>query len=82
MIFLIDHFFKKDFWTANYRCVSNVFDIYLQGYSYVAPSVIFSENTISNNLLCHDNSNQPRDIQIRYASHFKVTRSNYLVDYI
>ncbi|XP_062617568.1 ribosomal protein S6 kinase alpha-5-like [Saccostrea cucullata] len=42
-----------------------------KGYSYVAPSVIFSENTISNNLLCPDSSNQPKDIQIRYASHFK-----------
>lgn len=53
-----------------------------KGYSYVAPSVIFSENTISNNLLCHDNSNQPRDIQIRYASHFKNSAffQNYEID--
>lgn len=73
---------EVDFWTVNYQCVSNVFDIYLQGYSYVAPSVIFSENTISNNLLCPDSSNQPKDIQIRYASHFKVTTSNFFVNYI
>lgn len=73
---------EVDFWTVNYQCVSNVFDTYLQGYSYVAPSVIFSENTISNNLLCPDSSNQPKDIQIRYASHFKVTTSNFFVNYI
>lgn len=57
MIFLIDYFFKKDFQIVNYRCVFNVFDIYLQGYFYVVFLVIFSENIISNNLLCYDNLN-------------------------
>ena len=51
----------------------HVVDLFaFQGYSYVAPSIIFSDNTVSNDLLKIDNSNQPLDIHIRYASHFKV----------
>ncbi|KAK3093541.1 hypothetical protein FSP39_017025, partial [Pinctada imbricata] len=42
-----------------------------KGYSYVAPSVIFSDNAVSNDLLRVDNSNQPLDVHIKYASHFK-----------
>ena len=43
-----------------------------QGYSYVAPSVIFSENTISSDLLKQSKELQPDNRQLMYASHFKV----------
>ena len=43
-----------------------------QGYSYVAPSVIFSENTISSDLLKQSKELQPDNRQLLYASHFKV----------
>ena len=47
--------------------------IVLQGYSYVAPSVIFSDNTISSDLLKQSKDLQPDNRQLLYASHFKVS---------
>lgn len=42
-----------------------------KGYSYVAPSVIFSDNAISDDLLKFNSVNQPRGKTIAAASHFK-----------
>ncbi|XP_071162584.1 ribosomal protein S6 kinase alpha-5-like [Mytilus edulis] len=42
-----------------------------KGYSYVAPSIIFSDNTISSDLLCKGKENQPSEGHIVYANHFK-----------
>lgn len=42
-----------------------------KGYSYVAPSVIFSDNAISDDLLQLNYVNQPRIKNITAASHFK-----------
>ena len=49
-----------------------------QGYSYVAPSVIFSDNTISSDLLKQSKDLQPDNRQLLYASHFKVSRVTQL----
>ncbi|XP_014771299.1 ribosomal protein S6 kinase alpha-5 [Octopus bimaculoides] len=42
-----------------------------KGYSYVAPSVIFTDNTVSDDLLQHNSINQPRAKSISAASQFK-----------
>lgn len=42
-----------------------------KGYSYVAPSVIFSDNTISNDLLFQSKDFQPETRNLIFASHFK-----------
>ncbi|XP_052272936.1 ribosomal protein S6 kinase alpha-5-like isoform X2 [Dreissena polymorpha] len=46
-------------------------DKLFKGYSYVAPSVIFSENTVSSDLLQPTKFFQPDNRQLLYASHFK-----------
>lgn len=43
-----------------------------QGYSYVAPSIIFSENTISSNLLAATKEHQPDESLLQCTTHFKV----------
>jgi hypothetical protein len=57
----------------------NIFSIItsltLQGYSYVAPSIIFSDNTVSSDLLSNGKENQPSEGHIIYANHFKVRDS-------
>ena len=55
-----------------HHCESTLL-IVLQGYSYVAPSVIFSDNTISSDLLKQSKDLQPDNRQLLYASHFKVS---------
>ena len=52
--------------------VAYVYPVF-QGYSYVAPSVIFSDNTISSDLLKQSKDLQPDNRQLLYASHFKVS---------
>ncbi|XP_060577857.1 ribosomal protein S6 kinase alpha-5-like isoform X1 [Ruditapes philippinarum] len=46
-------------------------DKLFKGYSYVAPSVIFSDNTVSNDLLKQSTDLHPDVKQLLYASHFK-----------
>ncbi|KAL4237354.1 Ribosomal protein S6 kinase alpha-5 [Mactra antiquata] len=54
-----------------------------KGYSYVAPSVIFSDNTVSSDLLQHTKELQPDSRQLLYASHFKSSPffQNYDIDF-
>ncbi|OWF40715.1 ribosomal protein S6 kinase alpha-5-like [Mizuhopecten yessoensis] len=42
-----------------------------KGYSYIAPSIIFSENMVSSELLTRSTENQPVDHKIQLARHFK-----------
>ncbi|WAR19411.1 KS6A5-like protein [Mya arenaria] len=51
-----------------------------KGYSYVAPSVIFSDNTVSNDLLCQSKELQPDNRQLMYASHFKNSQFFHTYD--
>ena len=46
--------------------------IFLQGYSYVAPSIIFTDNSVSSDLMQRNRDHQPDDATIWTASHFKV----------
>ncbi|GFR67527.1 ribosomal protein S6 kinase, partial [Elysia marginata] len=42
-----------------------------KGYSYVAPSIIFTENSVSSDLMQRNRDHQPDDATIWTASHFK-----------
>lgn len=44
-----------------------------QGYSYVAPSIIFTENSVSADILHKSSEHQPDDFALWTASHFKVS---------
>ncbi|KAK3591833.1 hypothetical protein CHS0354_007696 [Potamilus streckersoni] len=45
-----------------------------RGYSYIAPSIIFSENTISSDMLKKSTDMQPDNAQLLYESHFKSSQ--------
>lgn len=51
--------------------IPNTGEKLFKGYSYIAPSVIFSDNTVSSDLLKQTKDLQPDNKQLLYASHFK-----------
>ncbi len=47
--------------------------LFFQGYSYVAPSILFSENQITQDFLMPSTINQPKNAHVSLASQFKVS---------
>ncbi|XP_055879568.1 ribosomal protein S6 kinase alpha-5-like isoform X3 [Biomphalaria glabrata] len=57
--------------TESPAIIPNMGEKLFKGYSYVAPSIIFTENSVSADLLNKTKDQQPEDITILTASHFK-----------
>jgi len=45
--------------------------LFLKGYSYVAPSILFTDNRITQDVI-YNATDQPQNIEIDIAAHFKV----------
>ncbi|CAL1530396.1 unnamed protein product [Lymnaea stagnalis] len=57
--------------TESPAIIPNMGEKHFKGYSYVAPSIIFTENSVSADLLHKNIEHQPDDATIFTASHFK-----------
>ncbi len=73
----ISLFMKKS--TADFNCAVINTSIFLQGYSYVAPSILFSENQITQDFLMPSTINQPKNAHVSLASQFKVSLKPFLI---